>query len=170
MKLNILLMAALLLGASEAAVAQRQESVTEGVVLQVKPFSRILSIRDSVDRKRKDIYVPEGSTITMDGRTAKLRNFERGSMATVRFFRRADGVNEAVVARVPDTNIIADLPATEQVASAATTATMLPKAAGSQYLSLFTGLGLLAAGCLLWLARLGLLPLRSRATDGKDRI
>ena len=135
------------------ALAAADESVVSGGVVQVKLASRILAIQDSQTRKRVEVYIPTNATLTMDGKPALLSQYRRGNLVTIQFIRRPDGVNEAVVARVPQPATVVDVPAAEPAMVAAPAPVKMPKTASNRFVALYAGLALVMIGGAAWFAR-----------------
>ncbi len=153
MKINLFATSLVLIAIAFPAFAETEERAVSGAVVKVQTSARVMTINDSTTRERLDIYIPETAIITMDGKPAKLFEFKRGNLATIRFITRSDGTNEAVVVRVPNPETIVAVPAEEPVEVAQMKAVTLPKTASNQYVALYLALGLLLVGGAAFVTR-----------------
>lgn len=146
MKFQIMFLAVSLLAVGLPAQAQTDERVVTGAVVRVQAESRIMTLSDTRTRVRTKVSVPSDATITMDGKPAKLEEFKRGTLATVRYIKHPDGTNRAVSARVPNPLVVVEVPTAVEQAASGMQSVAMPKTASNRYLPLGVGLAFLLMG------------------------
>ncbi len=128
------------------------QDVVEAKVVSVKPQARTLTVRGDKRGETREFSVPEGTRITVNGESARLRDIRRGDHVLLKMVPQKDDV---IVARVqvpePATSL-QERRADGIVASV--TPTMLPKTASSWPAVLLIGvLAMLGAASLRFARR-----------------
>lgn len=143
----ITLLATLALTATTGVVMAQgaaDSDVIEGEITRIDRAQRTITVRDDRDRQLKRFTIPEGTRVTVKGRTAELRDLRRGDGIVLSFRTTAPG---PVVTRlqIPETPVSLEQRRAEPVA-VETMPTALPKTAGVWPLVWLFGLAALGAG------------------------